>query len=84
MSQTFPTGLRLSEYVQVVCQNTIGTCLKSVSKHIFSGFQGFPALKETVAHIERNGQFWTDFGQMGKTGFFSKKRLEHFFLGLKP
>ena len=28
----FSTGLQLSEYVQVVCRNMIGTCLKSVSK----------------------------------------------------
>ena len=31
-SQIFSTGLQLSEYVQVVCRNTNGTCFKSVSK----------------------------------------------------
>ena len=34
----------------------------------FQVFQGFPALKETVAHIQPNGQFWTVFGQNGKNG----------------
>ena len=56
-SQTFSNGLQLSEYVQVVCRNMIGTCLKSVSKTTtFSFFPGFPAIKETVAHIQPNGQ----------------------------
>ena len=26
----------------------------------FQVFQGFPTLKETVAHIQPNGQFWTE------------------------
>ena len=92
----------------------------------FQVFLGFPAVKETVAHIQPNGQFWKNFGQngqngnffqksarniffaitsltakfqkkvmkgfrekcekppMGKTGIFSKKRLEHFSHTYKP
>ena len=44
----------------------------------FQVFQGFPALKETVAHIQSNGRFWTVFCQNGRNGIFSK-RLEHLF-----
>ena len=45
----------------------------------FQVFQGFPALKETVAHIQPNGQFWTVFGQNGRNGIFFKKALGTFF-----
>ena len=44
-SHKFSTGPKLSEYVQVVCQNTYGTCFKSVSKtptfRFFRDFQSF-------------------------------------------
>ena len=45
----------------------------------FQVFQGFPALKETVAHIQPNGQFWTVFGQNGQNRNFFKKALGTFF-----
>ena len=71
--------------IQVVCRNMNVTCLKSVSKTpTFRFLQGFPALKETVAHIQANGQFWTVFGQNGRNRIFFKKRLEHFFRLYKP
>ena len=50
----------------------------------FQVFQGFSALKETVAHIQPNGQFWTVFGQNGQNGIFSKKAFGTFFSLLKP
>ena len=46
----------------------------------FQVFQGFPALKETVAHIQPNGQFWTIFGQNGQNGIFFKKAIGTFSL----
>ena len=49
----------------------------------FQVFQGFPALKETVAHIQPNGQFWKIFGQNGQNGFFFKKAFGTFFSLLK-
>ena len=49
----------------------------------FQVFQGFPALKETRAHIQPNGQFWTIFGQNGQNGFFFKKAFGTFFSLLK-
>ena len=48
----------------------------------FKVFQGFPALKETRAHIQPNGQFWTIFGQNGQNGKFFKKALGKFLLCL--
>ena len=78
-SKKFSTGPQLSEYVWVVCRNTNGTCLKSVSKTPTFRFQGFPALKETVAHIQPNGKIWTVFGQNGKNGIFFKKAFGTFF-----
>ena len=79
--QFFSTGLQLSEHVQVVCPNTNGTCLKSVSKAL-SHFT-FPALKETIAHIHPNGQFWTVFGQNGQNGENYQKTLGTFFSRLQ-
>ena len=49
----------------------------------FQVFQGFPALKETVVHIQQNGQFWTIFGQNGQNGIFFKKAFRTFFSLLK-
>ena len=48
----------------------------------FQVFQGFPALKETFTHIQPNGQFWTVFAKMSKTGF-KKKAFGTFFSLLK-
>ena len=50
----------------------------------FQVFQGFPALnKETVAHIQPNGQFWTVFRQNGQNGIFFKKVLGTFLSRLQ-
>ena len=49
----------------------------------FQVFRGFPALKETVAHIQPNGQFWTVFGQNLRNRIFFKKVFGTFFLLLK-
>ena len=46
----------------------------------FQVFQGFPALKETRAHIQPNGQF---LAKMGKTGIFFKKAIGRFISLLK-
>ena len=46
-------------------------------------FQGFPALKETRAHIQPNGQFLTIFGQNGQNGNFFKKALRKFLSRLQ-
>ena len=46
-------------------------------------FRDFQPLKETVAHIQTNGQFWTDFGQNGRNGIFFKKAFGTFFSRLK-
>ena len=76
-----PPGPQLSEYVWVVCRNKKGTCLKSVSKTpTFRFFRDSQPLKEAVAHIQPNGQFWTVFGQNGRNGIFFKKGLGTFFL----
>ena len=72
-SQTFSTGPQLSEYVQVVCRNTNGTCLKSVSKtptsRFFRDFQQFqqdnPA-KWPILEV---------FGQNEQNEIFSKKHF---------
>ena len=58
--------------------------LKIGFKHTyFQVFQRFPALKETVAHIQPNGQFWTVFGQNGQNRIFFKKALGKFLSRLK-
>ena len=49
----------------------------------FQVFQGFPALKDTVAHIQPNGQFWTVFGQNGQNGNFFQKSAWNIFLPLQ-
>ena len=49
----------------------------------FQVFQGFPALKQTRAHIQPKGQFWTIFGQNGQNGIFSEKVFGTFFSLLK-
>ena len=72
-------GPQLSEYVQVVCRNMNATCLKWVSKTPTQVFQGFPALKETVAHIQPNSQFWIVFGQNWQNEIFFKKAFRTFF-----
>ena len=49
----------------------------------FQVFQGFPTLKEAVAHIQPNGQFWTVFGQNWRNRIFLKKVFRTFFSLLK-
>ena len=39
--------------------------------------------KETRAHIQPNGQFWTFFGQNGRNGIFFKKAFRTFFSPFK-
>ena len=70
-------------YVLVVCRNTKGTCLKSVSKTPTFRFSGIPALKETVAHIQPNSQFWKVFGQNGQDGIFFQKSVWNIFFAVK-
>ena len=48
----------------------------------FHVFKGFPALKETIAHIQPNGQFWPVFGQNGQNGGNYQKRAWNIFLAL--
>ena len=50
----------------------------------FQVFQGFPALKETVAHIQPNGQLLTVFGQNGLNRFFFKRAFGTFFAVKSP
>ena len=52
-------------------------------KHLISGFSGISSLKETVAHIQPNGQFLKVFGQNGQNGIFFKKELGTFFSRLQ-
>ena len=84
-SKKFSTGPQLSEYVWVVCRNTKGTCLKSVSKtptfRFFRDFQPLKRLLHTSSQMANFGQF---LAKMGETEFFSKKRLKHFFRLYKP
>ena len=58
----FSTGPQLSEYVQVVCRNTNGTCLKSVSKtptfKFFSDFQLLQHPAKLAKYRPNLGQFW--------------------------
>ena len=49
----------------------------------FQVFQGFPALKETIAHIQPNGQFWIVFGQNGQNGEKYQKSAGTFFTRLQ-
>ena len=46
-------------------------------------FQGFTALKGTVAHIQPNGQFWQILAKMAKTVKIIKKALGKFFSRLQ-
>ena len=83
-TQTFSTGLQLSENVQVVCRNTNETCLKSVSKtptfRFFRDFQHLKSLLHTSSQMANFGQF---LAKMCKTGFFVKKAVGTFFSLLK-
>ena len=60
--EKFSTGPQLSEYVQVVCRNTNGTCLKSVSKPpTFRFFRDFHLFQHPakLAKLRPNlGQYW--------------------------
>ena len=83
-SKKFSTGPQLSEYVWVVCRNTKGTCLKSVSKtptfRFFRDSQPLKRLLHTSSQMANFGQF---LAKMGKTGFFLKKAFGTFFSLLK-
>ena len=83
--KNFSTGPQLSEYVWVVCRNTKGNCLKSVSKTpTFRFFRDSKPLKRLVHTSSQMANFGQFLAKMGKTGFFSKKRLEHFFTVKSP
>ena len=79
-----PTGPQLSEYVWVVCRNTKGTCLKSVSKtptsRFFRDSQPLKRLLHTPSQMANFGQF---LAKMGKTGIFFKNAFGTFFSLLK-
>ena len=77
----FSTGPQLSEYVWVVCRNTKGTCLKSVSKTpTFRFFRDSQPLLIRLLHTSSQmANFGHFLAKMGETGFFSKKPMEHFF-----
>ena len=83
-SKKFSTGPQLSEYVWVVCRNTKGNCLKSVSKtptfRFFRDSQPLKRLLHTSSQMANFGQF---LAKMGKTGFFFKKAFGTFFSLLK-
>ena len=49
----------------------------------FQVFQGFPALKETRAHLQPNGHFNQFLGKMAKTVKIIKKALGTFFSRLQ-
>ena len=49
----------------------------------FQVLPGFPTLKETVAHIQPNGQFWTVFCQNGQNGNICQKSVWNIFSLLK-
>ena len=78
----FSTGSQLSKYLHVVCRNTNGACLKSVSKtptfRFLWDFQLFqhPAKIQHPAKWTILDSFWP---KLAKRDSFSKKRLEHFF-----
>ena len=76
----FSTGPQLSEYVQVVCRNKNGTCLKSVSKtptfRFFRDSQHLRRLLHTSSQMANFGQF---LAKMGEKGFFFKKAFGTFF-----
>ena len=75
------TGPQLSEYVWVVCRNTKGTFLKSVSKTpTFRFFRDSQPLKRL---LHTSSQFWTVFGQNGRNGIFFQKAFGTFFSLLK-
>ena len=77
-------GPQLSEYVWVVCRNTKGTCLKSVSKtptfRFFRDSQPLKRLLHTSSQMANFGQF---LAKMGKTGIFFRKAIGKFFSLLK-
>ena len=84
MPRIWITGPQLSEYVWVVCRNTKGTCLKSVSKtptfRVFRDSQPLKRLLHTSSQMANFGQF---LAKMGETGFFFKKAFGTFFSLLK-
>ena len=75
-SHKFSTGPQLSEYVQVVCRNKNGTCLKSVSKTYFQVFPGFPAIPAPCQNPASS--------QMAEMGFFQKSVWNIFFALTSP
>ena len=80
----FSTGPQLSEYEWVVCRNTKGNWLKSVSKtptfRFFWDSQPLKRLVHTSSQMANSGQF---LAKMGNTGIFFKKAFGKFFSLLK-
>ena len=62
LGKKFSTGPQHSEYVQVVCRNTNGTCLKLVSKtptfRFFSDFQLLQHPAKLATYRPNLGKFW--------------------------
>ena len=75
---------KLSEYVHVFCRNTIGTCLKSVSKSpTFRFFRDFLPLKGLFHTSSKMANFDQFLAKMGKTVKIIKKALGTFFSRLQ-
>ena len=80
----FSTGPQHSEYVQVVCRNTNGTCLKSVSKTpTFKFFRDFQPLKRLLHTSSQMANFEQFLAKMAKTVKIIKKALGTFFSRLQ-
>ena len=67
---------------RLFAQIRIELALNRFQKHLLSGLKGFPARKETVVHIQPNGQFLTVFGQNGQNGENYQKSAWNIFLAL--
>ena len=84
LCKKFSTGPQLSEYVWVVCHNTKGTCMKSVSKTpTFRFFRDSQPLKRLLHTSSQMANFGKFLAKMVKTGFFFKKAFGTFFSLLK-
>ena len=82
--QIFSTGPQFSEYVQDVCRNTNGTCLKSVPKTpTFRFFRDFQPLKRLLHTSSQMANFDQFFAKMAKTVKIIKKALGIFFSRLQ-
>ena len=80
----FSTGPQLSENLQVVCRNTNGTCLKSVSKTpTFRFFRDFQPLKGLFHTSSQMANFDHILSKMAKMEKIIKIALGTFFSHLQ-